>query len=177
MDIMVDIKSLLSNRLGKRELELIADWASNNEDNINLLFSIAYGDNGKIGSNALWCMTHLKKNCNGWLQSKQDSLIDLLLKEEKTARKRMLLQLLREQRYKVEDIRVDFLDFCMNNINSECEQYAIRCFSLYIAIKICRYYPELLDELKERISMLSRELLSPGMRCAVRKVNAQIQDL
>ncbi|MDE7419852.1 MAG: hypothetical protein K2N35_06560 [Muribaculaceae bacterium] len=174
---MVDIKSLLSNRLGKRELELIADWASNNEDNINLLFSIAYGDNGKIGSNALWCMTHLKKNCNGWLQSKQDSLIDLLLKEEKTARKRMLLQLLREQRYKVEDIRVDFLDFCMNNINSECEQYAIRCFSLYIAIKICRYYPELLDELKERISMLSRELLSPGMRCAVRKVNAQIQDL
>lgn len=173
----MDIKSLLSNRLGKRELELIADWASNNEDNINLLFSIAYGDNGKIGSNALWCMTHLKKNCNGWLQSKQDSLIDLLLKEEKTARKRMLLQLLREQRYKVEDIRVDFLDFCMNNINSECEQYAIRCFSLYIAIKICRYYPELLDELKERISMLSRELLSPGMRCAVRKVNAQIQDL
>ncbi len=74
-----------------------------------------------IGSNALWCMTHLKKNCNGWLQSKQDSLIDLLLKEEKSARKRMLLQLLREQSYKVEDIRVDFLDFCMNNINSECE--------------------------------------------------------
>lgn len=177
MDILVDIKSLLSNRLGKRELELIADWASKNIENRNMLFSIAFDDYGKIGSNALWCLTHLRNNCTDWLQSKQNILIDLLLKEEKTSRKRMILQILREQGYKAEDINVDFLDFCMNNINSESEQYAIRCFSLYTAIKMCRHFPELMVELNERIGMLSKEPLSPGMRCAVRKVKAQIQDM
>ncbi len=173
---MENLESVLSKRLGKFELENIAEWASNNVENRERLFSLVSTDDGKIGSNALWCMTHLRKNCNDWLQSKQDCIIELLLKEVKTARKRMLLQLLREQKYNIEDIRVDFLDFCLSNINSECEPYAIRCFSLYIAIKMCRYYPELLEELKERISMLEREPLSPGLRCAIRKVSAEIQN-
>lgn len=177
MDRIVNIESMLSNRLGKRELEIITQWASDNILNRERIFLLASTDEHKIGSNALWSLTHLRKNCNDWLQSKQNSLIDLLLNEEKTARKRMILQMLREQEYNTEDIRVDFLDFCLSNINAESEQYAIRCFSLYTAFKMCRHYPELMAELKERIEMLSKEPLSPGMRCAVRKVKAQIKKM
>ncbi|MDE7097498.1 MAG: hypothetical protein K2O47_08405, partial [Muribaculaceae bacterium] len=126
---------------------------------------------------ALWCITHLKNSDAVWLQSLQDFFIDTLLKENTTARRRMLFQILRDQEYHADCIRVDFLDYCMSNINSECESYAIRCFSLYIAIKICRHYPELLAELKERIGLLSHEPLSPGMRCAVRKVSDEIRAL
>lgn len=172
-----DIAVVLNGRLGKRDLQEVAEWASKSYANREKLFTIAFLDDGKISSNAIWCLTHLRKSDAEWLQYKQDYLIDALLSEKDTAKKRMLLQLLREQKYTPDNIRVDFLDFCLTKINSECEPYAIRCFSLYISIKMCRYFPELISELEECINMLSREPLSPGMKCAVRKVSAEIRSL
>ncbi len=172
-----DIEALLSVKIGKKEVEAVALWASANIDNREKLLSIAFGPEEKSSSNALWCMTHLRRNCIAWLISKRDFLIDSLLNEKKTSRKRMILQLLREQDYSIEDIRTDFLDYCLTHINDDTEEYAIRCFSLYIAFKMCLHYTELLSELKERISLLSREPLSPGLRCAVRKITSSIRKI
>lgn len=171
---MTDLEIILQSRLDKRDIRRVTEWASQSADNRDILLAIAFSGDHKKNSNALWCLTHLRKSDSLWLQSKQDSLIDSLLREKNTARKRMILQLLRDQVFLAEDIRVDFLDFCMSKINSECEPYAIRCFSLYLASKLCRHYPELILELKERISLLSREPLSPGLRCAIRKVSRDI---
>ncbi len=172
-----ELETALNGRLGKKEIHIIIEWASLSPDNRDRLLSLALSNQEKISSNALWCMTHLRKKDASWLQSNQKLFIDSLLEEKQIAKIRMLLQLLRDQDYPEESIRVDFLDFCLSKINSECDPYAIRCFSLYISIKMCRYFPELLCELKERISMLSREPLSPGMKCAVRKVTQEIQSL
>ncbi len=172
-----DIVAVLNERLGKRDLQEVAEWASQSHANREQLFTIAFSSNDRVSSNAIWCLTHLRKSDSEWLQSKQDCLIDALLNEKDTAKKRMILQLLREQKFTKENIRVDFLDFCLSMINSECEPYAIRCFSLYISIKMCKYFPELISELEECIRMLSREPLSPGMKCAVRKVSAEIRSL
>ncbi len=169
-----NLESILNGKLGKGKLEEIAEWASLHLDNRERLLSIAFSSDNKTSANALWCLTHLRKSEAEWLESKQELLINELLKEKNTAKKRMILQLLRQQDYTQDNIRVDFLDFCLMNINSENEPYAIRCFSLYISIKLCRFYPELLSELEERISILNREPLSPGMKCAIRKVSAEI---
>lgn len=176
-DMIQDINTVLKGRLGKREIQEVVAWIYQNSSNREKLLALAFDDDEKISSNALWCMTHLRACESQWLLSHQDFFIDSLLKEKNIARKRMLLQILRNQEYKADDIRVDFLDFCMSNINSETEPYAIRCFSLYIAIKLCRFYPELISELQERVSMLSREPLSPGLRCAKRKVQKEIDSI
>ncbi len=170
-----DIIAILEDRLGKKDLHLVANWASQSVKNREKLLSLALLSEDKNSSNALWCLTHLRKINASWLQSKQSLFIDALLKEKDTAKKRMLLQLLRDQTYSEQNLRVDFLDFCLSNINEESEPYAIRCFSLYVSIKLCRYFPELIAELEQRISLLSREPLSPGMKCAVRKVSAEIR--
>lgn len=171
----MELQSLLGRRLCKLDLDLVAKWASESNRHRELLFSFAFADNNKPASNALWCLTHLRGACSEWLQSKQDFLIDAVLIEKKTSRKRMLLQLLRNLEYSRKDLRGDFLDFCLTKINAECEPYAVRCFSLYIAAKMCRHYSELMEELKECISMLSRAPMSPGLRCAVRNVDAEIR--
>lgn len=59
-------------------------------------------------------MTHLPASEAEWLHSLQDELIDMLLAETDTGKKRMLLQLLKVQDYAPDDIRTDFLDFCMS---------------------------------------------------------------
>ncbi len=175
--LMSDIELILLRRLSKNDIKAITQWASQSSSNRQKLFTYAFSDEDGINTNALWCLTHLRKSDATWLQSQQNFLINSLLQEKTTARRRMLLQLLRDQKYNSENMRVDFLDYCLSKINSESDQYAIRCFSLYIAFKICRHYPELLSELQERIAILSCEPLSPGLKCAIRKVSYEMKKI
>ena len=127
--------------------------------------------------NAIWAMTHLPETDAEWLLSLRDEMIDILLTETDTGKKRMLLQLLREQEYDADDIRTDFLDYCMSKINSECERYAVRCFSIYTAYKMCRLFPELLAELEEHLDMMRYQTLSPGLKSALRQTKSKISKL
>lgn len=111
----------------------------------------------------LWVMTHLPETDKEWVMSLRDAMIDMLLTETDVAKKRLLLQILREQEYGIADIRTDLLDYCLSKINSECEPYAVRCFSLYLAFKMCRHYPELIAELEERLDMMALQPLSSGL--------------
>lgn len=89
----------------------------------------------------------------------------------------MLLQLLREQEYDADDIRTDFLDYCMSKINSECEPYAVRCFNIYAAYKMSRHFPELLSELEEHLDMMRYQTLSPGLKSAFHQTKTKIAKL
>lgn len=127
--------------------------------------------------NAIWAMTHLPETNAEWLSSLRNEMIDMLLVETDTGKKRMLLQLLRNQEYEADDIRTDFLDYCMSKINSECEPFAIRCFSIYAAYKMCRHFPELLAELEEHLDMMQYQPLSPGLKSALRQTKSKIKRL
>lgn len=79
-----------------------------------MLWGFARSDDRRTSVNALWVMTHLPETYAEWLLSLRDEMIDILLTETDTGKKRMLLQLLREQEYVADDIRTDFLDYCMS---------------------------------------------------------------
>lgn len=159
---------LLGRRINFPEIESIVNWALSDLDNIEVLFDLAKSHDGRTAVNALWCLTHFQKYDRAWLQKKQDELIDMLLTENHTGRRRMLLQLLRNQSYDKTKLRIDFLDYCLSKINAEHEPYAIRCFSLYCAFKMCRLYPELISELDCYLEMLSTQSLSPGLSSALK---------
>lgn len=159
------------------EIKELVAWAVLSPENRNILWEYVHSSDRRISVNALWVMTHLPKSEYQWLVSLQNELIEILLCEYDTAKKRLLLQLLRNQEYDVDNIRIDFLDYCMSKINSECESYAVRCFSIYIAFNICRYYPELIAELEGHLDMMSLQVLSPGLKSALRQTKAKIVKL
>lgn len=176
-ELQHDHTFLLNRKMNIHDVRNITRWALKDDNNLSILYALIKSDNDKIGSNALWCMTHLQKQKGEWLQSQQNDLIDMLLNEQHTGKKRMLLQLLREQTYTQEHIRPDFLDFCLSKINSECEPYAIRCFSIYCAFNMCRLYPELIAELGRYLDMLDVQILTPGLASALRKTRKRISAL
>lgn len=153
----------------------VVEWASTDAGNRDTLLSLAMSGTRRPNNNALWCITHLPDSDASWLREKQDIFIDRLLTENDTARKRMFLQLLRDQEFEPESIRTDFLDYCLARINAECEPYAVRCFCLYTAYNMCRHYPELIAELQSRLDMLSMQSLSAGLKCACRKISCKIK--
>lgn len=167
----------LSHHMNLSDIRRIAKWAISSEENRDCLWRIAQTGDRQASVNALWVMTHLPSTESEWLYSRQAEFTDMLLKEKDAAKKRMLLQLLRNQPHRSDDIRIDLLDYCLSKINSECETYAVRAFSIYVAFKICRHYPELFSELHEHLAMLSQQALTPGLSCARRKTLAAINGL
>ncbi len=173
----MNIGQLLLQKINLPQIKSVVSWASGSQDNLTMLWHFVRSDDRRTSVNALWVMTHLPEADAEWLLSLRDEMIDMLLTEMDTSKKRMLLQLLREQEYDAYDIRTDFLDYCMSKINSECEPYAVRCFSIYSAFKMCRHFPELLAELDEHLDMMRYQTLSPGLRSALRQTKSKINKL
>ncbi len=173
----MNIGQLLLQKINLPQIKSVVSWASGSQDNLTMLWHFVRSDDRRTSVNALWVMTHLPEADAEWLLSLRDEMIDMLLTEMGTSKKRMLLQLLREQEYDAYDIRTDFLDYCMSKINSECEPYAVRCFSIYAAFKMCRHFPELLAELDEHLDMMRYQTLSPGLRSALRQTKSKINKL
>lgn len=170
----MNIEDLLSGRINLPQISEAVSWASGNQRNLCRIWNLAGNKDRLTSVNALWVLTHIPDSDMEWLCSLRDAMIDRLLTEKDTGKKRMLLQLLRRQDYDADNIRTDFLDFCLSKINSECEPYAIRCFSIYVAFKMCRHFPELLDELEAHLEMMSFQSLSPGLKSALRQTKAEI---
>lgn len=173
----MNIEELLSKRINMPEIKNVVSWASGSRENLFTLWTLSRSKDRMTSVNAIWTMTHLPETNAEWLASIRDEMIDILLVETDTGKKRMLLQLLRNQEYDADDIRTDFLDYCMSKINSECEPYAIRCFSIYTAFKMCRHFPELLAELEEHLDMMQYQTLSPGLTSALRQTKSKIKRL
>lgn len=171
----MNVEELLSERISLPQIKSVASWASGNADNLSRLWDSVRSGNRRRSMNALWTITHLPVYDSEWIVSLRDRMIDMLLTEKDTGKKRVLLKILREQEYDADNIRTDFLDFCMSKINSECEPYAVRCYCMYAAFNMCRHYRELLSELDEHLDMMSSQPLSPGMKSALRQTKTKIR--
>lgn len=168
------LRQRLSQRLHIKDIQEIianADKCGLNPDD---LIQYAASDAGRTGYNALWVISYMRKSESEWLRSKQDCFIDLLLNERHTGKKRILLQILRDIVFDRDNIRVDFLDYCLSKINSHTEPYTVRAYSIYCSFNLCKFHPELTSELHKYLDLLDTQQLSPGLRCASRATLKEI---
>lgn len=173
----MEIESILAQRINIADVRRLAVWAAETYANRCRLWALVSNAARRVSVNALWVVTYLLRSEAEWVASLREEMIDMLLAESDASKKRMLLKILREQEYEAENVRADFLDWCLSKINSECEPYAVRAFAIYIAFKMCRFYPELLFELKQHLAMLSQQTLMPGLACARSKTLGAIKKI
>lgn len=134
------------------------------------LYQLTLDNDRRVAVNALWVFTHFAVVDNEWLYAKHDQLIDRCLKEQDATKLRLMLNLLLRQPYTEEDIRTDFIDFCLMRLADPKSPYAIRAQCIKLAYEQMRYWPELLNELRQTLNIISCEPLSPGLRSAWRQV-------
>lgn len=140
------------------------------------LLALSFNEDDRTAYNALWVLTSIPATHRKWLEERKSELIDLLLHTQHNGKRRLLLTLLEGMKMKKEDIRTDYLDFCLSGINST-EPYAIRALCLKQAFALCRHFPELLAELMAEIEMMEYGEMSPGLRCARKNVLLKIAKL
>ena len=166
------MKESLTNRLSQDELhELCA--LTQGEQNNHLkeeLYQLTLDNDRRVAINALWTFTHFALADNEWLYAKHDQLIDRCLKEKDATKLRLMLNLLLRQPFDEEDIRTDFIDYCLMRLTDPKSPYAVRAQCIKLAYEQMKYWPELLNELRQTLNMISCEPLSPGLRSAWRQV-------
>jgi hypothetical protein len=170
------MKTLLTHRLSQSEIkQLCALTQGEHNDNLKEeLYQLTLDANRRVTINALWTFTHFAADDNVWLFAKHDQLIDRCLNEKDTTKLRLILTLLLRQPFDEEAIRTDFIDFCLARITDTRAPYAIRAQCIKLAYEQMRYWPELLDELRQTLGMISCEPLSPGLRSAWKQVMKKI---
>lgn len=170
------MKPLLTHRLSQSEImQLCALTQGEHNDNLKEeLYQLTLDANRRVAVNALWAFTHLDADDNVWLFAKHDQLIDRCLKEQDTTKLRLILCVLLRQPFEKETIRTDFIDFCLVRLTDTRAPYAIRAQCIKLAYEQMKYWPELLNELRQTLEMISCEPLSPGLRSAWKQVMKKI---
>ena len=166
------MKTLLTQRLSQSEIKqlcALTHGARNNHLKEGL-YQLTLDDDRRVAVNALWTFTHFAADDNVWLFAKHDQLIDRCLNEKDATKLRLMLNLLLSQPYTEEDIRTDFIDFCLTRLADTKSPYAVRAQCIKLAYVQMHYWPELLNELRQTLEMISCEPLSPGLSSAWRQV-------
>ena len=166
------MKFLLSHRLsmdGINDICLLVQGEQNHSLK-EQLYQLTLDNDHRVAVNALWVFTHFALAANVWLYAKHDQLTDRCLNEKDATKLRLMLNLLLRQPYTEEDIRTDFIDFCLMRLTDPKSPYAVRAQCIKLAYEQMRYWPELLNELRQTLEMISCEPLSPGLRSAWRQV-------
>ena len=170
------MKTLLTQRLSQSEIKqlcALTHGARNNHLKEGL-YQLTLDDDRRVAVNALWTFTHFAADDNVWLFAKHDQLIDRCLNEKDATKLRLMLNLLLSQPYTEEDIRTDFIDFCLTRLADTKSPYAVRAQCIKLAYVQMHYWPELLNELRQTLEMISCEPLSPGLRSAWKQVMKKI---
>lgn len=166
------MKTLLTHRLSQSEIKQLCALTQGARNNHlkEELYQLTLDDDRRVAVNALWTFTHFAAADNVWLFAKHDQLIERAITEQDVTKLRLILTLLLRQPFDEETIRTDFIDFCLARITDTRAPYAIRAQCIKLAYEQMRRWPELLDELRQTLDLISCEPLSPGLRSAWRQV-------
>lgn len=136
---------MLAHRLSQDEIKEICVLAhgKHNDHLKEQLYQLTLDDDRRVAVNALWALTHFASSDHEWLYAKRHHLIDRCIVEQDATKLRLLLALLLRQPFGKEDIRTDFMDYCLVRIADSKSAYAVRAQCIKLAYEQMRYWPEL----------------------------------
>ena len=124
-----------------------------------------HSDDGRVARNAFWVLTKATDQELSQLQGMLHELMDLALKTEHSAVRRLSLNIIERLKMEEDDLRTDFLDFCLDRMASVDELPGIQAMSMKLAYRMCKYYPELMDEFKMTLESMETEYYKPAVNC------------
>lgn len=158
----------LSESLGGAEVRVLAK-----EVPCSLLLPCLAGEDIRVARNAAWVLTH--KTPMEVRTLPQDSLIDLSLATPDTSLRRLTLCLVERQGIAAEEVRTDFLDFCLLHMRLPQEPPGVQALCMKLAYSMCSPYPELLREFQETLNLMQPEQHKPGVRHLIYKIKGKSQ--
>ena len=136
----------------------------------------------RVARSALWGLTKATDEELSTLQAMLNELIDQAMQTENSSVRRLTLNII--ERLKMvsplwgsakgeekdgvalqgEDLRIDFLDFCLEHMVSIEEFPGVQTLCMKLAFRMCSFYPELMDELKRTLEAMEIDYYKPAVK-------------
>lgn len=139
------------------EMKKTGEWLS-------FLKTYLHDEDYHVARNALWGLTKASDKELSALQPMLHELIDKALNEDNSSVRRLSMNIIVRLKMEEDDLRTDFLDFCLDHMQNPEEYPGIQSLCLKLAYKMCTFYPELMDELKRTLTAMEPAYYSPALR-------------
>ena len=134
------------------------------DDFLGFAKQFMHNEDYQVARNALWGLTKATDKELSQLQIILDDLINLAMQTGNSSVRRLSLNLIERLKMEEEDLRTDFLDFCLEHMSSIEEYPGIQSLCMKLAFRICKFYPELMDELKRTIEGMEIDYYKPAVK-------------
>lgn len=129
-----------------------------------------HSEDERVARNAFWTLTKATDKELSQLQSILKELIDLALTTSSSSVRRLSLNIIERLEMKEDDLRSDFLDFCLEHMADADELPGIQSISMKLAYRMCKFYPELLAEFKATLESMEPEFFKPAVNCVRNRI-------
>ena len=86
------------------------------------------------------------------------------MRTENSSIRRLTLNVIERLTIDEDDLRTDFLDFCFDHMLNVEEYPGIQAVCAKLAFRMCKFYPELMDELKRTLEVMEIEYYKPAVK-------------
>ncbi len=117
----------------------------------------------QIARNALWSLTKATDEELSQLQPILHELIDLALSATNPSVRRLSLNVVVRLQMQEEDLRTDFLDFCLDHMTDPDEYPGIQSLCMKLAYRMSTFYPELMEELMRIVKGMETAYYKPAV--------------
>ena len=124
----------------------------------------------RVVRNVLWGLNKASDRELSQLQVLLHELIDQAMQTENSSVRRLTLNVIYRLKMDEEDLRTDFLDFCLEHMADVEEFPGIQSICLKLAFRMCQFYPELMDELKRTLEAMEIDYYKPAVKGVRNKI-------
>ena len=118
----------------------------------------------RVARNALWVLTKANHQAAQQLRPLLHRLMDLSMQAGNSSVCRLSLNLVERMGLQTDDVRTDFLDFCLEHMADAQEYPGIQSLCMKLAFRMCSFYPELRGELLRTLQAMEADCYTPAVR-------------
>ena len=141
-----------------------------NGDFLGFTRQYAFNEDYRVARSALWGLTKANKEELSQLQVILNEVIDQAMQTENSSVRRLSLNIIERLEMSEEDLRTDFLDFCFKHMIDVEEYPGIQSVCMKLAFRMCKFYPELMDELKRTLEAMEIDYYKPAVKCVRNRI-------
>ena len=118
----------------------------------------------RVARSALWGLTKASKEELSQLQVILNELIEQAMQTDNSSIRRLSLNVVERLEMSEDDLRTDFLDFCFEHMIDVEEFPGIQSVCMKLAFRMCKFFPELMDELKRTLEAMEIDYYKPAVK-------------
>ena len=124
----------------------------------------AFDADYRVARSALWGLTKASDKELSQLQVLLDELIDQAMHTENSSVRRLTLNIIERLKLTEDDLRTDFLDFCMEHMVAGDEFPGVQTLCMKLACRMCNFYSELKEEFMRVVDAMEIAYYKPAIK-------------